>query len=348
MASTDAGGATVASHAPRTTGGAGAPVVVGLDLGGTKMAAALVGADGRLLGPVSSIPTPAHEGPDAMLDAIAALIVEVAREGGAGSARGAGAIGGPATIDAVGIGTAGVVDVERGEIVSATDAITDWAGTRVARGVQARLEAEGLGRLPIHVENDVDAYAAGEAWLGAGRETRCALMVAVGTGVGGSVLLDGVPLRGAHHVAGEIGHMPSGLAAGETCTCGRPGHLEPIAAGPQIHRRYLAAGGNPAAVNAHDVERRAQAGDELAARVYREAAVALAQAIAGVATVLDPERVIISGGLARAGELWWAPLREAFSAEVIGPLAGIEIVPAELGTTAPIIGAARGALALIG
>ncbi|WP_366180154.1 ROK family protein [Actinomyces timonensis] len=339
MASTDASGTTGASDTPSTTGGAATPVVVGLDLGGTKMAAALVGADGRLLGPISSVPTPAHEGPDAMLDAIAALVVEVVRKGGTGTE---GAIG------AVGIGTAGVVDVERGEIVSATDAITGWAGTRVARGVQARLEAEGLGHLPIHVENDVDAYAAGEAWLGAGRETRCALMVAVGTGVGGSVLLDGAPLHGAHHVAGEIGHMPSRLAAGETCTCGRPGHLEPIAAGPQIHRRYLAAGGDPAAVNAHDVERRAQAGDDLAARVYREAAVALAQAIAGVATVLDPERIIISGGLARAGDLWWTPLREAFSAEVIDPLAGIEIVPAELGTTAPIVGAARGALALIG
>ncbi|QKD80000.1 ROK family protein [Actinomyces marmotae] len=345
MASSDASGATGAPDAPSTTGGAGTPVVVGLDLGGTKMAAALVGADGRLLGPISSVPTPAHEGPDAMLDAIAGLVMKVVRTGGAGAE---GASGGSAAIGAVGIGTAGVVDVERGEIVSATDAITDWTGTRVARGVQARLEAEGLGRLPIHVENDVDAYAAGEAWLGAGRATRCALMVAVGTGVGGSVLLDGVPLRGAHHVAGEIGHMPSRLAAGETCTCGRPGHLEPIAAGPQIHRRYLAAGGDPAAVNAHDVERRAQAGDELAARVYREAAVALAQAIAGVATVLDPERIIISGGLARAGDLWWAPLREAFLAEVIEPLAGIEIVPAELGTTAPIVGAARGALALMG
>ena len=172
-------------------------------------------------------------------------------------------------------------------------------------------------------------------------------MVAVGTGVGGSVLLDGAPLRGAHHVAGEIGHMPSGLAAAETCTCGRRGHLEPIAAGPQIHRRYLAAGGDPSAANAYDVEQRAQAGDELAARVYREAAVALAQAIAGVATVLDPERVIISGGLARAGELWWGPLRETFASEIIEPLAGIGIVPAELGTTAPIIGAARGALALL-
>ncbi|GGO99364.1 ROK family protein [Actinomyces gaoshouyii] len=346
MASTDASGAAPASDAPRATGGAGVhrPTgVVGLDLGGTKMAAALVGADGALLGPIASVPTPAHDGPAAMLDAIASLVVKVARTGIPGETA-----DGPPTISAVGIGTAGVVDVERGEIVSATDAITDWAGTRVAEGVQARLEAEGLGRPPIHVENDVDAYAAGEAWLGAGRATHCALMVAVGTGVGGSVLLDGVPLRGAHHVAGEIGHMPSGLAAGETCTCGRPGHLEPIAAGPHILRRYLAAGGDPAAANAHDVEKRAQAGDELAARVYREAALALAQAIAGVATVLDPERVIISGGLARAGELWWAPLREAFASEVIEPLAGIEIVPAELGTTAPIIGAARGALALIG
>ena len=249
-------------------------------------------------------------------------------------------------ITAVGIGTAGVVDVERGTILSATDAITGWAGTSVAAGVRERLAAAGLGELPVHVENDVDAYAAGEAWLGAGAGAEVVLMVAVGTGVGGALVIEGRTRRGAHHVAGEIGHVPVPGAQGEPCTCGRPGHLEGVAAGPQIHRRYLAKGGDPDVPDAREVERRAAAGDRIAQGVYRDSAACLGRALAGLVTVIDPDVVVVSGGLARAGDLWWGPLRRTFAAEIIDPLASIKIIPATLGTTAPIVGAARGALAL--
>ena len=317
-----------------------APLVVGLDLGGTKMAAALVDADGALQGPVSSCPTPAHDGPAAMLDAISGLITKVV---GAGTHQEPGSA---VPITAVGIGTAGVVDVERGAILSATDAITGWAGTQVAAGVQERLAAQGLGELPIHVENDVDAYAAGEAWLGAGTGAEVVLMVAVGTGVGGALVIEGRTRRGAHHVAGEIGHVPVPGAQGEPCTCGRKGHLEGITAGPQIHRRYLAKGGASDVPDARGVEERAAAGDDIAVEVYRDSATCLGRALAGLVTVIDPDVVVVSGGLARAGDLWWKPLRQTFTAEIIAPLAPIKIIPATLGTTAPIVGAARGALAL--
>ena len=153
---------------------------------------------------------------------------------------------------------------------------------------------------------------------------------------------------GAHYVAGEIGHVPAPGAENEMCTCGRRGHLEAIAAGPQIHRRYLAAGGDPEVANAFEVEQRADSGDPIASLVYRDSAIALGKVLAGVVAVLDPERVVLSGGLARAGELWWAPLRETFRAELIDPLADVPLVRAELGTNAPIIGAARGALRLLG
>lgn len=331
--------------APRACEGAGgggqAPpggLVVGLDLGGTKMAAALVDRGGALVGPVHSRPTPAHEGPGAMLDAIASLVRRAA--GPDGAAAGAEVVG-------VGIGTAGVVDVDSGRIVSSTGAITGWAGTDVAGGVAERLgdrPGPGAGGLPIHVENDVDAYAAGEAWLGAGRGAASVLVAAVGTGVGGALVLDGRARRGGHHVAGEIGHIPVADALGERCTCGRPGHLEAVAAGPQIHRRYLALGGSAQAQDARAVEQRAAAGDPLALRVYRDSATALGRALAGAATLVDPDLIIISGGLARAGDLWWQPLRRTFAQEVIEPLADVRIVPAALGATAPIIGAARGAL----
>ena len=318
------------------------PLVVGLDLGGTKMAAALVDGHGALQGPVTSCPTPAHDGPAAMLKAISALVQKVVE---AGTHQDPGRA---VSITAVGIGTAGVVDVEHGTILSATDAITGWASTQVATGVQERLAAAGLGTIPVHVENDVDAYAAGEAWLGAGTGAEVVLMVAVGTGVGGALVIEGVTRRGAHHVAGEIGHVPVPGAQGEPCTCGRSGHLEGIAAGPQIYRRYLAKGGDPHVPDAREVEKRAAAGDDIAQEVYRDSATCLGRALAGLVTVIDPDVVVVSGGLARAGDLWWEPLRQTFAAEIIDPLAPIRIVPATLGTTAPIVGAARGALALAG
>jgi len=319
--------------------------LIGVDVGGTKIAAARVTAEGTLRGRVHEVPTPAHAGPDAVLDAIAGLILSVSVGEAADGADGVGE--GPAVPTAVGIGAAGVIDSRRGTVISATDAITGWAGTDIATGVAKRLGAAGMHRPdgsvpPVHVDNDVNAYAAGEAWRGAGTDAASALVVAVGTGVGGAVILDGRVHHGAHFLAGEMGHMPAALAAGERCTCGRIGHLEAVAAGPQIARRFCEATGAQDITGALAVEQLARCGDPDARRLYREAATALGQAIAGIVTVLDPDRVIISGGLARSGRLWWGPLHEALRRELVDLVAtDLQLVPAALGTTAPIIGAAH-------
>lgn len=324
-------------------------MVVGVDLGGTKTAAATVGPDG-VHGPVLSVPTPAVHGPDAVLDAVAGLVAEVLVAAGAAS-------GAPAALRAVGVGTAGVVDVGRGVIVSATDTLPGWPGTDVAGGLRRRLAAHAAGAphapgaavrpLPVFVENDVDAHAAGEVWLGAAAGARSALLVAVGTGVGAAVVLDGRPLRGAHHVAGEMGHVPVPGAEALRCPCGRTGHLEAIAAGPAIHRRYLALGGDASSPDARDVVARAAAGDELAAAVVRDAARAVGRAVAGTVTVLDPEVVVVGGGLAGAGALWWSALEDTLRAEVVDVLADVPLRPAALGNDAAVVGAARGAWTLV-
>jgi glucokinase len=306
-------------------------VVVGVDLGGTKIAAATVSADGGC-GTVRTVPTPASAGPDAVLDAVAGLVRTVTADAGLG---------------AVGIGTAGVVDVAGGTIVSATDTFPGWPGTSVAGGVRDRLTGRGAAPVPVFVENDVDAHAAGESWRGAAAGARSVLLVAVGTGVGGAVVLDGRPLRGAHHLAGELGHVPVPGAEGLLCTCGRPGHLEAIAAGPAIHRRYLALGGDPGARDTRDVVARGQRGDRLADRVVRESAIALGRAIAGVVTVLDPEVVVVGGGVAGSGDPWWSALDRSLRAEVVDVLAGLPLRRAALGEAAAIIGAARGAWDLL-
>ncbi|MFE7406904.1 ROK family protein [Isoptericola sp. NPDC057559] len=307
-----------------------AGVVVGVDLGGTKTAAALVGPGGDA-GPVRAVPTPALDGPDAVLDAVAALVTDVVRAAGA-------------PLRAVGVGAAGVIDAGRGTVVSATRTFAGWPGTDVAGGLRRRLAPlAGAGGPVVTVENDVDAHAAGEVWRGAAAGAGSALLVAVGTGVGGSVVLDGRPLRGAHHVAGEMGHMPVPGAEGLRCACGRTGHLEAIGAGPAIHRRYRGLGGDAASPDARDVVARAVAGDDLAVRVVRAAGEAVGRAVAGVMTVLDPEVVVVGGGVAAAGDLWWSALVGALRAEVVDVLGDVPVLPAALGADAAVVGAARGA-----
>jgi len=304
--------------------------VIGVDLGGTKTAAGTVSRDGAV-GALRTVPTPAQAGPAAILDAVADLVRAVAADAGA-------------PVLGLGVGTAGVVDVTTGTIVSATDAIPGWTGTDVAGGLRDRLADLTAG--PVHVENDVDAHAAGEAWLGAGAGLASVLMVAVGTGVGGAVVLDGRPLRGAHHVAGEMGHLPTPGAEGLRCTCGRPGHLEALGAGPALHRHYLALGGDTASQDTRDVVARARAGEETAVRAVRESAAAVGRATAAVVTVLDPAAVVVGGGMAGAGPLWWDAMERALRAELIEPLADLPVLPAALGASAAVVGAARGAWAL--
>lgn len=297
------------------------PLLVGIDLGGTKTTAAVCSTEGQL-GERISVPTPAAAGPEAVLDVLADL---------------AGRWGVP---DAIGVGAAGVIDVDRGVVVSATDVFPGWVGTPVADRL-----AEATGAR-VRVQNDVDAHAAGEAWCGAGRGAESMLMVTVGTGVGASLVFGGEPRRGAHHLSGEIGHQPTPGAEGLRCGCGRLGHLEAVAAGPAIARRHLGVDGLPAS-DARTVFAAAAAGDAAADRVIEEAAAATGRAIAAVVTVVDPELVVIGGGVGESGDRWWRPMERTLRAELVDVLAGIRVCRPQLGSGAALIGAARSAARLL-
>lgn len=294
--------------------------VVAVDLGGTKIAAAAVDRSGRC-GPVVTRPTPARQGPDRVLAAIGDLVREVADT--------------CPTVVAAGVGAAGVIDADTGTVLSATDAITDWPGTRIADALGQDLS------MPVVVDNDVNAHAAGEAWLGAGRGSRSVLMVALGTGVGGAVVFDGQPLHGARHVAGEIGHTPARGAEHLACGCGRRGHLEAIASGPGLLRHYLSVGGEGAATDTRDLFERARAADPLARRAVREAAASLGSCLAGMVMLVDPDVIVVGGGLADAGEMWWQPMESTLRAELIDIAATVPVRPAELGSKAALVGAAH-------
>ncbi|WP_269940064.1 ROK family protein [Arthrobacter sp. HY1533] len=301
--------------------------VVGVDLGGTKTAAGVVGEDGSVL-LTGQVPTLNRDGGEAILDATAELVRSLVEQA---AAKGA-------TVEAVGIGSAGVINAAEGTVISATDAILGWSGTHITAGMTARLG------LPTTVVNDVHAHALGEALHGAGAGAATALMVAFGTGVGGSFVVDGQPLLGHHFVGGHMGHFASPLAEHRgvplPCSCGHAGHVEAIASGPAIHAAYLRLGGSPALEDTKAVFESARAGDDLALAVIAKAAAAAGQAVGGLINILDPAVVVVSGGLADAGSLWWDAMEWAMRDELLAPLASVPVVRASLGNTAAIVGAA--------
>lgn len=296
--------------------------VLGIDIGGTSVAAGVVAADGTI-SHIHTAPTP-RTNPGELLDAVTGVALQSLAAG-------------PPVV-AVGVGTAGVVDVGRGVILSATETLPGWAGTEVGVGIMQRLQTHTQVCYPIHVVNDVDAHAAGEAYCGGARDAASALVVAVGTGVGAGVVLAGRVWHGAHHVAGEIAHVPVPGAEELWCPCGRFGHLEAIASGVGMGKLYRLRGGD--SDDARVVVARAQGGELLARSCVAEAATALGKAIAGVVTVLDPQVVVVGGGVVAAGDQWWQAVQGAFRAEVIKPLAQVPLVKSALGAGAPIVGAA--------
>ncbi|GHH73256.1 ROK family protein [Promicromonospora soli] len=294
------------------TGGATA----GVDIGGTKIRAAVVTPDGEVL---ASATAPTPSGGEAMLDVSADLV-----------ARATASAGTP--VAAVGVGAAGVVDPGTGEVLAASDSFVAWVGTNLRAGLASRTG------LPVTAANDVDSFLVGEATWGAVRGVRSAAGIALGTGVGGALWLNGALYRGAG-AAGEIGHMPGFGDA--RCTCGQRGHLETLASGRSVERRYAElAGGGAGDVGATQIEARARAGDRTAVRVLADAGRAVGSAVLVLAALLDVGRVVVGGGLARA----WDLLEPALLARIRDepPVSGhtVEVRPAVLGGDATVVGAA--------
>ncbi|MFU8875642.1 ROK family protein [Micromonospora sp. SL4-19] len=291
--------------------------VVGVDIGGTKTAAALVGPGGEVL-ERREVSTPARSGPKAVLDAAAGLAADLLGAAGAGP---------------VGVGTAGTVDPATGSIRYATDSLPGWTGAPVAEALAARLGRE------VRVINDVNAAALGECWAGAGRNRAHVLLAAVGTGLGGAIVRNGRVEAGARGAAGEVGHLPAPGADRLRCGCGRYGHLEAIASGTGLAAAYAIATGTR--VTGRAVADRAAAGDEVARQVVDRAGSVLGAALAGLVALLDPAAVLVAGGA--AGALLPAA-SAAYAAELPAGWADVPLLPAALGADAVVVGAARLAL----
>ncbi|WP_100839973.1 ROK family protein [Kitasatospora fiedleri] len=294
---------------------AGPAQVVALDVGGTHIKATVLAADRSVLH-AESADTRADRGPDAALENVLGLAGRLVRRFR------------PA---AVGIAVPGIVDEDAG--------VCRYAANLGWRDLPVRQWAEEELGLPVALGHDVRAGGLAEARLGAGRGLRSFLFVPVGTGIAGAVVVNGRALTGAHGGAGEVGHLVV-RPDGPPCGCGGRGCLEAVASASAVARRYRQLAGLPADehVPAEQVLQRAGAGDETAGRVWREAVSALADGLVTALTLVDPERVVIGGGLARAGAALLDPLRTAV-AERLTFQSRPELVRARLGHRAGSLGA---------
>jgi len=246
----------------------------------------------------------------------------------------------------MGMACAGIVDIEAGRLGRSPN-LPGWENKNLAKAAH-----DAFGPVPTAFANDVNAALFGEARQGAGRGCPDLVMIALGTGVGGGVMIDGRLVTGTHHGAGEIGHMvldPSG----PVCTCGGRGCLESWAGSTALMRRAREADPTEAPTLAEavaaaqdgftprDLAELALAGDSAALEIFTEAGRRLGQAVGNLVNLLDPGRVIIGGGVAQAGDLILGPCRAVAPTLVLADEArNVDIVEAELGPLAAAVGAA--------
>ncbi len=251
-------------------------------------------------------------------------------------------------VSVVGVGFGGPVDVASGRI-RRSHQTSGWEDIALGKTL-----AERLG-LVTYLANDANAGGLAEARFGAGKNARSLLYVNVGTGIGGAIVLGGRIHVGATSTAGEIGHCVV-LPEGPECTCGKRGCLEALSSGSALARRakeLLAQDDARASAlrelpaeefTGRAVGRAAVEGDTLALQVVEEAARFLGVGIANAVNLLDPEVVVLGGGVPEMGEVFFRPMRRSFEAEVMPSAARTPVVPAELGYDAGVIGAAAVAL----
>ncbi|MDZ7779260.1 MAG: ROK family protein [Gemmatimonadota bacterium] len=312
--------------------------VVGVDIGGTNLVVGVVPLTGGAPESLRSGPTRVADGPDAAVMDIArmaesAITETLERQGGTRD-----------DVIGVGIGCPGPLDLARGVVVRTPN--LGWADYPVRDRISEALE------LPATLDNDANCATYGEWWMGAGRGVSSLVGITLGTGIGGGVILDGQLVRGASGCAGEIGHMSIDLN-GRRCACGNLGCLEAYASGPNIAARAkqgVEAGrsscipdlvdGDLSRVTARTVYEAILAGDEHAREVMAETAKFLGAGIANVVNVLNPERVVVVGGVTRAGEHLFGPLRSEIRQRAFDAAArACTIVPGELPDTSGVIGA---------
>jgi glucokinase len=310
---------------------------IGCDLGGTNMRAAIVDVESGAVLHHMSVPTLAREGHDEVMKRMADLCLQVIQSAGMDKDE----IGG------IGIGVPGVLDLEKGETLFLPNLEGTWPHVPLQRTI-----AELTG-LPTTLLNDVRSITNGEWRFGAGRGVDTLAVFAVGTGIGGGLVINGLLHLGIGGTAGELGHTTIDFN-GPVCGCGNRGCLEAFASGPAIAAMGLKAVTQGlttriADLCEHDLNRvtarliaqAADEGDEIAKDIYERAGFYLGIAAANVCVAVGPRRIIIGGGVSRAGDLLLEPIRRTLRERVtVMPIEQVGVVRSQLGNNAGVIGVA--------
>lgn len=303
---------------------------IGIDIGGTKIAGALVDSEGQIVRE-SRVPTPAKD-----IDALVAAVVGLINELSAGH-----------KVLGAGVAAAGFVDAEQANVIYATNL--------TGRNEPLKAKLEALTDIPVIIENDANAAAWAEYRYGAGRGYKHMTMLTIGTGVGGAIITNSKMLRGGFGVAAELGHMRI-VPNGRPCACGAKGCFEQYASGTALLKaaRELADSDAPAGQRLREL--REAAGELTGAQVYQaitehdpgaltilsDLGRWIGETIASLSAILDPEVVVIGGGVSAAGDLLLEPIRAAFLENM--PAQGfrpeLEIKVAEFVNDAGVVGAA--------
>lgn len=319
---------------------------IGCDLGGTNLRAAIVDVDasrGTVLHQMS-VPTLAREGHEMVMRRMADLFMRVIQS--AGMKR--------EDIGGIGIGVPGVLDLEKGETLFLPNLPGTWPH------VPLRDTITELTGFPTQLLNDVRSITNGEWRFGAGRGVDTVAVFAIGTGIGGGLVINGQLHLGIGGTGGELGHMIIDFN-GPRCGCGSDGCLEAYASGPGIAAMGMKAVAQGLTTRIADlceydlnritpelIEQAARSGDEIAKDIYKKAGYYIGLAAANICVSVGPRRIIVGGGVARAGDLLLEPIRHTLRERVhVMPVDQVEVVPSQLGNNAGVVGVASWAASLL-
>ncbi|AOR24702.1 ROK family protein [Clostridium taeniosporum] len=308
--------------------------VVGVDLGGTKISAALSNLNGEVISQ-TTVPTNAHEGEIPVLNRIIDSVDKVIKDGGVTYKD----------VKSIGIGSPGPLDAEKGVIIYTPN--LPFKNFNLVDPLNKKFE------VPVFLDNDANVATIGEFMFGAGRGAKNVLFFTVSTGVGGGAVLDGKIYRGHTSNALEIGHMTVN-PDGPRCNCGNIGCVEAISSGTAIGKRGQEAVNSKVEtslrkyekITSYEVFVEAAAGDEVCKEIVDNALNYLGIAVANAVSIFDPEVIIIGGGVSKAGDIVFDTVRKVVDKRCFKSMAeSVKVVPAGLGTDAGVIGAV--ALALL-
>ncbi len=311
------------------------PLYAGIDLGGTKVLALVGTADGQVLGE-RLVPTRAADGPEAVVDAMVSAVQGAIKEAKVS----------PSAVAATGVASAGAIDHGRGVVVSSPN-LPGWDQVPLVAMLRQRLDT------PVALDNDANLAALAEHRLGAGRGAHNLLFITVSTGVGGGIIINDHLYRGAMGYAGEVGHITV-KADGPECKCGSRGCLESLVSGTALAReaqsrlrsgepsllQEMARGRGAGAITAKLLFDALHQGDGLARTVVNEAILYLAHGLTSLVNILNPDRLIIGGGLSQQWEAYIQPAVELMREQAFAEMGrDLPVTPPELGVSAGALGA---------